>query len=53
VVTAAKKYFGMIETPRVRYHEGRRRVFLNRRKETYDLIPGRLRSTAATCRFTC
>ena len=38
VVTAAKKYFGMIETPRVRYHEGDGRVFLNRRKDTYDLI---------------
>ena len=38
VITAAKKYFGMIETPRVRYLEGDGRVFLNRRKETYDLI---------------
>ncbi len=38
MVTAAKKYFGMIETPRVRYHEGDGRVFLNRRKDTYDLI---------------
>ena len=38
VVTAAKKYFGMIETPRVRYHEGDGRVFLNRRKDSYDLI---------------
>ena len=38
VITAAKNYFGMIETPRVRYHEGDGRVFLNRRKETYDLI---------------
>ena len=28
----------MIETPRVRYHEGDGRVFLNRRKDTYDLI---------------
>ncbi len=38
VITAAKTYFGMIETPRVRYHEGDGRVFLNRNKETYDLI---------------
>ena len=38
VIKAAKKYFGMIETPRVRYHEGDGRVFLNRRKDTYDLI---------------
>jgi spermidine synthase len=38
VVQAAKKYFGMKETPRVRYLEGDGRVFLNRRKETYDLI---------------
>jgi spermidine synthase len=38
VITAAKKYFGMIGTPRVRYHEGDGRVFLNRNKESYDLI---------------
>jgi spermidine synthase len=38
VITAAKTYFGMIETPRVRYHEGDGRVFLNRNKESYDLI---------------
>ena len=38
VITAAKKYFGMKETPRVRYLEGDGRVFLNRHKETYDLI---------------
>jgi predicted membrane-bound spermidine synthase len=38
VVTAAKKYFGMKETARVRYLEGDGRVFLNRRKDTYDLI---------------
>jgi predicted membrane-bound spermidine synthase len=38
VITAAKRYFGMRETPRVRYLEGDGRVFLNRRKETYDLI---------------
>jgi len=38
VITAAKKYFGMKETARVRYHEGDGRVFLNRNKQTYDLI---------------
>jgi spermidine synthase len=38
VIAAAKKYFGMKETARVRYHEGDGRVFLNRRKETYDLV---------------
>jgi len=38
VITAAKKYFGMKETPRVRYLEGDGRVFLNRNKEPYDLI---------------
>lgn len=38
VVRAAKTYFGMRETPRVRYLESDGRVFLNRRKETYDLI---------------
>jgi spermidine synthase len=38
VIQAAKKYFGMIETDRVRYHESDGRVFLNRRKDTYDLI---------------
>jgi spermidine synthase len=38
VVTAAKKYFGMKETARVRYLAGDGRVFLNRRKDTYDLI---------------
>jgi spermidine synthase len=38
VIAAAKKYFGMIETDRVRYHEGDGRVFLNRRKDSYDLI---------------
>jgi predicted membrane-bound spermidine synthase len=38
VVRAAKSYFGMKETARVRYLEGDGRVFLNRRKETYDLI---------------
>jgi len=38
VVRAAKKFFGLIETERVRYHEGDGRVFLNRHKDTYDLI---------------
>ena len=38
VITAAKTYFGIRETARVRYLEGDGRVFLNRRKETYDLI---------------
>jgi spermidine synthase len=38
VLTAAKKYFGIIETPRVRYVESDGRVFLNRHKEAYDLI---------------
>ena len=38
VITAAKKYFGMKETPRVRYLEGDGRVFLNRHKDSYDLI---------------
>jgi spermidine synthase len=38
VVQAAKKYFGVIETARVRYHEGDGRVYLNRRKDSYDLI---------------
>ena len=38
VITAAKNFFGMKETMRVRYLEGDGRVFLNRRKEPYDLI---------------
>ena len=38
VIAAAKKYFGMIETDRVRYLESDGRVFLNRRKDGYDLI---------------
>ena len=38
VITAAKKYFGIIETPRIRYLEGDGRVFLNRNPATYDLI---------------
>ena len=38
VITAAKNFFGVKETTRVRYLEGDGRVFLNRRKEAYDLI---------------
>jgi spermidine synthase len=38
VISAAKTYFGMRETARVRDLEGDGRVFLNRHKETYDLI---------------
>jgi spermidine synthase len=38
VVSAAKKYFGIRETDKVRYLEGDARVFLNRHKEPYDLV---------------
>jgi len=38
VIGAAKKYFGLIETSRVRYLEGDGRVFLNRNPSTWDLI---------------
>jgi spermidine synthase len=38
VITAAKSFFGLRETPRVRYLEGDGRVFLNRNAEAYDLI---------------
>lgn len=38
VINAAKTYFGIRETPRVRYLEGDARVFLNRNVERYDLI---------------
>jgi predicted membrane-bound spermidine synthase len=38
VITAAKKYFGLVESPRVRYLEGDGRVFLNRNRDPYDLI---------------
>jgi predicted membrane-bound spermidine synthase len=38
VITAAKKYFGILESQRARYLEGDGRVFLNRNKEPYDLI---------------
>ena len=39
VITAAKNYFGVVETPRMRYRDGDARVFLNRNAaERYDLI---------------
>src|SRR5262245_16707010 len=38
VIAAAKKYFGMVETDNVRFLDGDGRVFLNRRKDPYDLI---------------
>jgi spermidine synthase len=38
VITAARKYFGMKESDRVRYRDGDGRVFLNRNKQPYDLI---------------
>jgi predicted membrane-bound spermidine synthase len=38
VITAAKTYFGIRETPRMRYRDGDARVFLNRHTERYDLI---------------
>jgi len=38
VITAAKTYFGLRETERMRYHAGDGRVFLNRNRELYDLI---------------
>ena len=38
VINAAKKYFGIRETPRVRYLDGDGRVYLNRNKTLYDLI---------------
>jgi predicted membrane-bound spermidine synthase len=38
VISAAKTYFGLRETERVRYHAGDGRVFLNRNSATYDLI---------------
>jgi spermidine synthase len=38
VIGAAKTYFGVIETPRMRYRDSDARVFLNRNSETYDLI---------------
>jgi spermidine synthase len=38
VIDAAKKYFGIRETSKLRYLENDGRVFLNRNKELYDLI---------------
>ncbi len=38
VIGAAKKYFGIRESARVRYLDADGRVFLNRNKEPYDLI---------------
>jgi spermidine synthase len=38
VITAAKTYFGLRETERIRYRAGDGRVFLNRNSELYDLI---------------
>jgi spermidine synthase len=38
VINAAKQYFGIRETERVRYLEGDGRVYLNRNKAPYDLI---------------
>src|SRR4029077_7935093 len=38
VITAAKTYFGLRESERMRYRAGDGRVFLNRNSELYDLI---------------
>jgi len=38
VITAAKTYFGLRETERLRYRAGDGRVMLNRSSELYDLI---------------
>jgi spermidine synthase len=38
VITAAKTYFGLRESERVRYRAGDGRVFLNRDSERYDLV---------------
>jgi spermidine synthase len=38
VITAAKTYFGLRESERMRYRAGDGRVFLNRSTELYDLI---------------
>jgi predicted membrane-bound spermidine synthase len=38
VINAAKTYFGLRETARMRYRSGDGRVFLNRNSELYDLI---------------
>jgi spermidine synthase len=38
VINAAKKYFGIRETSRVRYFDNDARVYLNRNKKPYDFI---------------
>jgi spermidine synthase len=38
VIAAGKKYFGLRETDKVRFIESDGRVYLNRHKDTYDLI---------------
>jgi spermidine synthase len=38
VIAAAKNYFGIRESPRVRYLAGDGRVHLNRNKQTFDLV---------------
>jgi spermidine synthase len=38
VIAAGRKYFGLLETDRVRFIESDGRVYLNRHKDTYDLI---------------
>jgi spermidine synthase len=38
VIGAAKKYFGIRETARVRYLDGDGRVFLKRNRELYDVV---------------
>jgi spermidine synthase len=38
VISAAKTYFGLRESERMRYRAGDGRVFLNRSRELYDLI---------------
>jgi predicted membrane-bound spermidine synthase len=38
VIAAAKKYFGLRETDKVRFIESDGRVYLNRHKDVYDLI---------------
>jgi spermidine synthase len=38
VIAAGKKYFGLRETDKIRFIESDGRVYLNRHKDTYDLI---------------
>ena len=38
IIKAAKDYFGVLESPRLRYIANDGRVFLNRNKDTYDVI---------------